>query len=205
MSEPDDIESSGSAGARSDAKRRGDEIELMQHADGERELDVDDPGALAKLEALRHTKELVRGHLELAADEVADAKFAAMWREIAKTLDPAPGAHARHGRPVTVSDLVEMPQRGLGKRIVGWFERYRGHIFTGVISAGAVAALALVFRPAGDPIVTNGNAIDVHPAVYRPTEIESIETPAGNSAILTDETGTTTLIWVTPEDIVEGI
>jgi hypothetical protein len=167
-----------------------DDIELMQHADGERELDVDDPAALAKLEALRHTKELVRGHLELAADEVADAKFAAMWGAIAKTLDPTP---------------AETPQRGLGKRIFGWFERYRGHIFTGVVSAGAVAALALVFRPAGDSIVTNGNPLDVRPVVYRPTEIESIDTPAGNSAILTDETGTTTLIWVTPEDIVEGI
>ena len=108
--------------------------ELMQHADGElgeRAADVSgelerDPTARAKAEALGELRELVRGHLELAADEVDDRKFQAMWREVGKAIEA----------PV-----------GVWSRIGAWFDRHRGHLITGAVSAGAVAALALILRP----------------------------------------------------------
>ena len=49
--------------------------------------------------------------------------------------------------------------------------------------------------------------IGASPAAYRPTEIESLDTPGGTGTVfnLVDEDGSTTVIWVTPEDTVEGI
>ena len=170
--------------------------ELMQHADGElgeRASDVSgmlerDPAARAKSEALGELRELVRGHLELAADEVDDRKFQAMWREVGKAIDA----------PV-----------GIWARIAAWFDRHRGHLITGALSAGAVAALALILRP-GDrgPDGPNAPAIVVEPASLRqPPAIESLDTPDGNGTILNleDEDGHTAVIWVTPADTVEGI
>jgi len=171
--------------------------DLMQHADGELDaLDTSDPAARAKLDALGQGKELVRGHLELAADAVPDAKFAAMWQQIGKSLDH-----------VHVDEVPQPARDGVAKRVRHWFERFRGHILTGVVSAGAVAALALVLRPGAHDDGITTSPIDVRPAAYRPTEIESIDTPAGNSSILSlqDEDGNTTVIWVTPEDTVQGI
>ncbi len=167
-----------------------DDIDLMQHADGELDgLDLGDEDR-RKVEAVHEIGELVRGHLELSADAVHDAKFAAMWRRI--------------------DDQIESAPKGAWGRITAWFDRYRGHVITGAVSAGAVAALALVLRPAGDNgIVTNGSgAIDVRPAALRSVpEIDSLDTPNGSSTVinLEDEDGHTTMIWVTPEDTVEGI
>src|ERR1044071_7088532 len=105
----------------------------MEHADGEHG-DADfaarierDPDARTKVAAVKQIGELVRGHLELSADAVHDAKFAAMWRRI--------------------DDQLVAPATGLWSRISSWFDRYRGHVVTGAVSAGAVAALALVLRP----------------------------------------------------------
>jgi len=170
--------------------------ELMQHADGElgdRASDVSgaldrDPAARAKAEALGELRELVRGHLELSADEVDDRKFQAMWREVGKAIEA----------PV-----------GLWSRIGAWFDRHRGHLITGAVSAGAVAALALVLRP-GDR-VTEGSGrpqFEVQPVSLRePPAIESLDTPDGTGTILNleDEDGHTAVIWVTPADTVEGI
>ena len=49
--------------------------------------------------------------------------------------------------------------------------------------------------------------IDVRPVAYRPAEVESLETPGGNGTVfhVEDEDGSSTVIWVTPEDTVEGI
>ena len=40
-----------------------------------------------------------------------------------------------------------------------------------------------------------------------PAEIQSLDTPGGTGTVfnLEDEDGSTTVIWVTPEDTVEGI
>jgi hypothetical protein len=173
------------------------DLELMEHADGE-SADADvaarierDPDARAKVESIQQIGELVRGHLELAADAVHDAKFAAMWRRI--------------------DDQLEAPATGLWSRVARWFDRYRSHVITGAVSAGAVAALALVLRPGTpDPGTPGRNpaAVDVRPVSLRATpEIDSLDTPGGSSTVinLDDEDGHTTVIWVTPADTVEGI
>jgi anti-sigma factor RsiW len=168
------------------------DIELMEYADGEQsdpELAARlerDPDARTKVEAIRQLGELVRGHLELSADAVHDAKFAAMWRRI--------------------DGQLVAPTTGLWSRVSAWFDRYRGHVITGAVSAGAVAALALVLRPgAPDGGVAGGGAhvIDVRPVAMRATpEIDSLDTPGGSSTVINmdDEDGHAAVIWVTPED-----
>lgn len=180
-----------------------DDIELMQHHDGElperASADVEarvaaDPDARAKQESLAQVDELLRGHLELAADNVSDRRFDAMWKEIDAAMSPPRSP-------------------GLWARITGWLDRYRGHVITGALSAGAVAALALVLRTGSgahdEPVQAQRPfAIDVQPAAMRTApEIESLETPSGEGTVLNleDEDGHTTVIWVTPEDTVEGI
>ena len=173
------------------------DIDLMEHADGEADHGdlLRDPVARAKVEGIGELSELVRGHLELSADAVPAARFEQIWDAVDKAV----------AQP-------EPEKRGLWHFVGAWFERYRGHVITGVVSAGAVAALALVLRgPSGDGTIathgtgsTNGN---VTPVAYRPTEIESLDTPGGDSTVfnLDDEDGPATVIWVTPEDTVEGI
>jgi anti-sigma factor RsiW len=173
------------------------DLELMEHADGETEdagvaarLERD-PDARAKVESIQEIGELVRGHLELSADAVHDAKFAAMWRRI--------------------DDQLEAPAAGLWSRVMRWFDRYRGHVITGAVSAGAVAALALILRPSmSDPgMPGRGVVIDVRPVALRATpEIDALDTPGGTGTVINlddDEDGHTTVIWVTPADTVEGI
>ena len=173
------------------------DLELMEHADGELD-DADvaarierDPEARAKVDAVKQIGELVRGHLELSADAVHDARFAAMWRR--------------------VDDQLVAPATGLWSRISGWIDRYRGHVITGAVSAGAVAALALVLRPSAPDIgvrTRGGGPIQVREVALRATpEIDSLDTPGGSSTVinLDDEDGHTTVIWVTPADTVEGI
>jgi len=173
-----------------------DDMELMQHADGELQGELrvslaDDPDARRKLEALGEMRELVRGHLELATDETDDRKFQEMWRGIDRALD------------------AEVP-RGLWGRISVWLDRHRGHLITGAVSAGAVAALALVLRPdpgTGEATLDHG-VIDVRPVSMRsPPAIEALDTPEGTGTVINyeDEDGHTAVIWVTPADTVEGI
>ena len=80
------------------------DLEIMELADGERDNDElaarieRDPEARAKREAIHQIGELVRGHLELSADAVHDAKFAAMWRRIdGQLVAPATGLWSRVG------------------------------------------------------------------------------------------------------------
>ncbi len=169
--------------------------ELMQAADRERsDLAVSPGEAQAKVDAIAELGELVRGHVELSADAVPDAKFAAMWRQIdEQTAVPA------------------AESRGVLARIGAWFDRYRGHIITGAVSAGAVAAIAIMTRPSlpGGSISGGvGDPINAQPVQFRPAEVESLDTPGGTGTVfhLTDEDGrSTTVIWVAPEDSVEGL
>jgi len=170
------------------------DLELMEHADGE----LDDPELLAwierdpearvRLEAIQEIGELVRGHLELSADAAHDARFAAMWRRIDDQLAPA---------------------TGLWAWISGWFDRHRGHVITGVVSAGAVAALALVLRPGNSDLGASGaHAIEVRPVALRAApEIDSLDTPGGSSTVisLNDDDGNAAVIWVTPDDDTEAL
>jgi anti-sigma factor RsiW len=180
-----------------------DDLELMQHADAELDertragvearlaRSADDR---AKVQSLGEMSELVRGRLELAADAVPARRFDAMWSQIDKALD----------RGMRTGDAA-----GLWARFTSWFERHRGHVLTGAVTAGAVAALAIVLRPdARTKIVTRPAAIEVKPAALREVpEIESLDTPDGEGTVLNieDEDGNTTVIWVSPADTVEGI
>jgi hypothetical protein len=174
----------------------GTDMELMQHADGERPGELpaqlaDDPETGRKLEALGELRDLVRGHLELTTDETDDRKLQELWRRIDRAVD------------------TEAP-RSLWGRVSSWLERHRGHLITGAVSAGAVAALALVLRPdpgLGGETLEHG-VIDVRPVSMRsPPAIEALDTPDGTGTVLNyeDEDGHTAVIWVTPADTVEGI
>ena len=170
------------------------DLEVMEHADGEfddPELIArleHDPDARVRLEAIQEIGELVRGHLELSADAAHDARFAAMWRRIDERIAPA---------------------TGLWARISGWFDRHSGHVITGVVSAGAVAALALVLRPGNSDVGASGaHAIEVRPVAQRAApEIDSLDTPGGSSTVisLNDDDGNTAVIWVTPDDDAETL
>jgi hypothetical protein len=191
--------------------------DLMAFADGEldelesRELEARlgrDATLRGKVDGVGEIGEVVRGHLELSADAVPQKKFDALWREIDKAIE----RDTADAREPAKAAAVE---GGLLRRIGRWFDRYRGHVLTGAVSAGAVAALALLLRnPAGSPDgggLADGSARSGgnQPTLvnYQPTEIESLDTPDGTGTVfnLEDEDGSTTVIWVTPEDTVEGI
>lgn len=164
-----------------------DDIELMQHADGE--LVLADIGDDPKLAALVEMRELVATTLEAHADAVPDHKFAAMWREVNKSID-------------------EAAPKGFFGHVTAWLDRHRGHVVTGMVSAGAVAAIALVMRPGSSDEPASSRSLEVLPAAMRTAPVvESLDTPDGSGTVMNfeDEDGHTTVIWVTPADSVEGI
>lgn len=185
------------------------DIDLMAFADGEtgeHQLEdlLRDPAARAKAEAVNELGELVRGHLELTADAVPQKKFDALWREIDKGIEREREA----SQPATqTGERAAAPAAGWLRRVGRWFDHHRGHVITGAVSAGAVAALALILRgPGGETQVAGKGPVETMP-VIQPAEIQSLDTPGGTGTVfnLEDEDGSTTVIWVTPEDTVEGI
>ena len=198
------------------------ELDATTGAAVEAELTTSPSGDGArKAEAIRELGQLVRGHLELATD-AREARLAGMWREIDKQIDlraqddstaiPAKPASRRAGAEPAAAQ--------------GWFARYRGYIATGALSAAAVAVLALVLRaPSSGP--SSGTVAKVTPPVVvgsggGPTpigpvtpvllprvapEVESVDVASGTGTVFTieDEDGDTAVVWVTPEDTVEGI
>ena len=171
------------------------DIDLMEHADGERELELGDaPEARAKVEAIEHLGEAVRGHLELAADAVPDARFAAMWREIDKQLEIA-------ATPTPAPSPSPSPSAWGG--LTRWLDRKLGYIITGVASAGAVAAVALVLHNTDTSGPSSTSAPTAPTQLHAPAEIESLEAPGGTATVMQmdDEDGDATVIWVTPDDI----
>lgn len=189
------------------------DADLMALADGEvderetRELEAElarDPSARQKLDAIGELGEIVRGHLELSADAVPQKKLDALWREIDKGID-------RGAEKAPVKQAAPAPA-GFMRRVGRWFDSYRGHIITGMASAGVVAALALILRSpsseqGGGGLAKKDVRVEEMPVVHRPAEIEALDTPGGTGTVfnLEDEDGGTTVIWVTPEDTVEGI
>ncbi|HTL31809.1 MAG TPA: hypothetical protein VL326_01725 [Kofleriaceae bacterium] len=194
------------------------DIDLMALADGEadeREFEelLRDPASRRKVEAVDELGELVRGHLELAADAVPQKKLDALWREIDKGITrEAKSAESAESERRPATQGAAAPAGGWSwlRRVGRWFDHYRGHIITGAVSAGAVAALALVLRgPGGDGTIagTKGGGVEAMPVVHHPAEIESLDTPGGSPTVfnLEDDDGDATVIWVTPDDTVEGI
>jgi anti-sigma factor RsiW len=194
--------------------------EIMQLVDGELTRDeaaaaeaaiARDPALRDKADGVRELDELVRGHLELAAD-AAEPRFARVWEQIEKRLDHerAPvSAPVRASIPGAPTTTEEAPAGWLG-RIGRFFDRRRAHIVTAVVSAGAVAAVALVLRGRGDDEAAGGGngTIPVTPVVeHRPPEVESLDTPDGSGTVFTleDDDGDATVIWVDSDDEVEGL
>jgi anti-sigma factor RsiW len=182
-------------------------VDLMRHADGEldeaaeREVTgalADDGTARDKVQAIGQLGELVRGHVELAAEAVPEARFAAMWREIDKATAPAPA-------PAPADDRVD-DRAGVWTSVTRWLDRRLGYIITGVASAGAVAGLVLVFHsgePGALPTAAGPPPVDPLPVVHRPAQIESLDAPGGTPTVLRlqDDDGDATVIWVTPDDV----
>lgn len=204
----------GPPGPASDPVTPPRDSELMQLADGE--LDPTAAAAVqaalgpdqrAKMAALRDLGDAVRGHLELSADAAAP-RLARMWDEIDKRieLDQSQKAPARAAGP------------GFWGRVGRWLEDHRSHVMTGVLSAGAVAALALLVQPRPDtrtvyvtapaPMIVGGDA-PLMPVVMRstPPVVESLDVMNGTGTVFTleDEDGGTAVIWVSPDDTVEGL
>jgi anti-sigma factor RsiW len=207
-------------------------VELMEYVDGElggeeearvRALLETDTGAAARqrVAGMREVGELVRGHLELATDARED-RLRAMWLEIDKQID-LETAPAREPRRAAT------PAARQGG-VLAWLGRYRGHLLTGMVSAGAVAAIAFVMRPGSAPsgeratpafvaaspaVPSVGSVGPVAPVgpivpVVLPREapvIESVEAGTGSSMVFTieDDDGSTAVVWVTPDDTVEGL
>jgi hypothetical protein len=202
------------------------DLDVMRLADGE--LDADeraeleaaiaaDPAAGRKLEAVGHLGEAVRGHLELSAD-AAESRLARMWDEVEKRLDLDAAPEAA---PAPVRS-----RPGLWQRFTNWLDAHRGHVLTGAVSPAAVAAIALILRPdpevvkvrepiavptptVPDTSTTNDpDTSDVVPVVHQPAQVESMEVAGGTGTVFTiedDDGAETTVIWVTPDDTVEGI
>jgi anti-sigma factor RsiW len=169
------------------------------------------PEQRAKMAAIRDLGEAVRGHLELSADAAAP-RLARMWDEIDKRID----IDARQQAPARAA-----AGPGFWARVGRWLDDHRSHVFTGVLSAGAVAALALLIQPRSErtvyvsqpgvsqPGVVPGPVAPLVPVVMRstPPVVESLDVMNGTGTVFTleDEDGGTAVIWVSPEDTVEGL
>ncbi|HVV83175.1 MAG TPA: hypothetical protein VHE35_08845, partial [Kofleriaceae bacterium] len=120
---------------------------------------------------------------------------------------------------------------GLWARFVGWVGGHRSQLLTGFVAAGAAAAITVVARPAHQrtvyvptTVASNGNGGGTGVGVgsgtgtgsagpvlvsarSTPTEVESLDVPDGTGSVFTidDDDGETTVIWVTPDDVVEGL
>jgi len=190
------------------AERR-DDIELMQQFDGElpdAELSALTDDERVKLEALAEMSELVRGHLELATDD-AEGRFDGMWDAIERRIS-ANGAAAEPRaipRPPPAAD-----EDGLFTRIGRWLDRYRGHVLTGAVCAGAAAALVIALRP--PRTVTRTEIVkvpaQVEPAqtfASQPAVVEDLDVSDGSGTVLTipgeEGENPTTVIWVTRDDM----
>lgn len=201
------------------------DMDLMLHHDGE--LDdagadaaderlSSDAGARAKVQAMEQIGEVVRTHLELAADD-AEPALDALWGRIERGISANGASTARDAvvvPPVRRGDNGE--QRGVMAAIGAWFDQHRGHFITGAATAGAVAAVMLLLRQ--DPQVTERVVVREAPQPAQlsqatmestPPEVEHLEINDGSGTVLSlpgadDESGAT-VIWLTPDETnVEG-
>jgi hypothetical protein len=210
------------------------DIDLMQLADGELapeesarlEAQVEaDPEAAEKLAGIQEVGEVVRADLEIAADE-AEPKLGRMWAEIEKRMELDATAQDIVIRSPDGSrgpaKVAAPASPGVWGRISKWIDTYRGHVLTGVLSAGAVAAIVLALRPsptvapnAPAPTVAVKNSAPepsqpqvIPVAQPSPVEIDAVEAPTGTSTVFTyqsDDGEENTVIWVTPDDTTEGL
>ena len=206
--------------------KRPTDMDLMMYADGELEGDearavatwlAKDEEARAKVESLRQVGEAVRTYVEIEADraEVDVPAFAQLWDRIERrvhanghaTPDRAPAAPRARRKPAAEST-------GLWAAIRGWFENHRGHVLSGAVSAGAVAAVMLAIGPRERVIErttevrsTGGVVGGGTPAALRsePPEVEELEVYEGSGTVLTiepddDDDSAAAVIWISNDD-----
>src|SRR5262249_40486014 len=159
------------------------DIDLMQHADGELdargEHEVEarltgDERARAVVESLGQVGELVRGHLELAADAIPARRFEAMWSEIDKQLDLA-ADKAPEPAPIPARAETSTPRAGAWGKVTRWLDKKLGYVITGVVSAGAVAAITIAMRSGSTTTIQGPGPIDPQ-LIHQPAQIESLDT-----------------------------
>lgn len=154
---------------------------------------------------------LVRGHLELSADE-AEPRLADLWDLVERRLD-------RDVEAVEAPAAAAAPTPSWFARALAWMSGHRSHLATGLVSAGAVAALALALRPEPPAptervVVKTVQVPAIAPTVLTasPPEVESLELDGATGTVFTvageGDEGETAVIWIEPdepEDATEGI
>jgi hypothetical protein len=110
-----------------------------------------------------------------------------------------------------LSDGKAEYEPGLLAKIRGWFGEHRGHVVTGVVTAGAVAALMFAIGPrerVTERTTVRGGGIGVGtPAALesQPPEVEDLEVYEGSGTILTiepegDDDSGAAVIWISNEE-----
>lgn len=189
-------------------------LDAMLAADGEAAGDAAvaaAPADRATVAAVHELGELVRGSLEIAADE-AEPRLDALWTLIDRRLDADTSADPVPAAPAA----APAPRPGLGARFWSWLGGHRSHIATGLISAGAVAGLSLALRtsPTERVVVKTVQVPVMQPTQVKagtPPSVESLELINGSGTVFTladdDGDGEAAVIWVEPDepDPTEGI
>lgn len=200
-------------------------LDLMQLADGELDealrAEVEaavagDADARARLDAYAEVGDLVRTHLERVADAPGpdiERRLGAMWGELEKQIDKQLDLQAS---PAPARPVVAPARPGAWGRFIRWLDAHRGHVLTGTLSAGAVAAIMLVMRPAaptsggtaggtaggtqvasGGTVIKDGGAGPGEPGggpqvvpvaePIEPVEVESLDVEDGSGTVFTVE------------------
>lgn len=194
-----------------------DDIELMQHFDGELPGELGELSAeqRIKLESLEQMSDVVRSHLELSADDV-DARLDGMWstieRRISSNGEGCDAVVQRAPAPVRAATdeaggLLTRSFGGIGR----WLDRYRSQVLTGAVCAAGAAALVILLR---DPkIVIEERLVQVPVQVQvqvpvllsEPAVIESVTVEDGSAMILTvpgeEGENPVKVIWITLDDM----
>jgi hypothetical protein len=184
-----------------------DDIDLMRYVDGEAQGqpgveregasggDLDDAGDIAsfivtdpdsrlKVEALEQMSDLLRSHLELAADE-AEPRLDAMWATIERRIQTN---GVGQGVRATPAAAATEERGGLLAAIGRFFGQYRGHFLTGAVAAGAAAALILALRPPAQVVVERTVVVPAHDSPATRTAQERVnDSPAAAVKLVHDE------------------
>lgn len=198
------------------------DLELMLYADGELPPDEEraiaawiasHPDARAKVEAVRNVGEVVRTFLELETD-AAEPKLDDAWSAIARKIhsNGQVAPEAEEPPPTRRHRTTVRPVRpGVWASIRRWFGEHRGHVVTGVVTAGAVAALMFAIGPRDriterqlmGPTPVGGGV----PAALesQAPEVEDLEVYEGSGTILTiepegDDDSGAAVIWISNDE-----
>ena len=198
------------------------DLELMLYADGELAPDearsvaawiASNPDAQAKVDAVRQVGEAVRTWVELEAD-AAEPRLDDAWSVIARRIrsnghsaDEAEEVPTTRRQPKT--SRPETP--GVWAKIRGWFGEHRGHLVTGMVTAGAVAAVMFFIGPRERVTEhTTVRGVTVGPGTpaalqSQPPEVEDLEVYDGSGTILTiepegDDDSGAAVIWISNDE-----